>query len=86
MCSPSSGWTGQADPGRDLGSRGRDGLASASLHDRGDIFIAEPQVLTDERARDDAGGGFGLQPGFAHLEYSGCLGWSVELTCHYHHT
>jgi hypothetical protein len=33
-------------------------------------------VLTDERARDDAGGGFGLQPGFAHPEYSGCLGLS----------
>ena len=61
------------------GLAGCDGLAGPGLHDRGDVVVAEPQVLTDERARDDAGGGFGPQPGFAHPEYSGYLGWSVEL-------
>jgi hypothetical protein len=65
---------------------GEDRLAGPGLHNRGDIVVAEPQVLTDERARDDAGGGFGLEPGFAHPEYSGCFCRSVELTCHCHHT
>jgi hypothetical protein len=61
-----------------------DGLASPGLHDLGDVVIAEPQMLANERARNQPRSSLCLEPRLANLEDGRCLGSSIELIHHCH--